>query len=812
MASQEVVASAVKGTCAIVETGIVGAVDNFLKQYFEKHRAEIVAHPTLPIFQPSSKSLLSDLWLSSSKVPSTPKRDGQTQADEGWTGEEFPSLLLHDLDKANMNTPAHNTIQGTRQVGPLYLYGTSGAGKTRSIFENLSQNKGFYFVCDDFLRNPGSKDLHRAMKVFDIVLGKMLPDDDREKKFVSLKNYELYECLMWVLLYIRLSVHQTLEKHVDQVLTDYEWLLYQLYPNDFLGCDLFQDAMVEVQEFLSSKAISNPAESLKEARVAVWKVFQTAECRWSVFVDEAQALISRENLYFASSKNTQVLRSYFSAVAKAFCSVSLSFPQNKVYFPVFAGTGLSLVEIQEEASSVMAKAMNVKEYEKYFSGFALLGKGDVRSYLGGFLDLKRISDDVLSHVACWLRGRPRWTATFLEIYVMRGKITEKESRQKFGNQSDNTMMEALERYLDVMTRDRKAKNRRESWNPGRASAFASFDRMMTSSSTPQKAIDDLQRAVLKYAVGDKPAVFDKNASEWLIRFGLVAIASEKENEDFLRGSLDEPIIVEAGLNYSAIDERLRDNLQNQESGGQGHAFERVILPGLLRNREKVEEVALTMVEKEDVLKVLPQNYYSGTRSSYGVLALDAYDRNDPTSETLEWIDLSIKARFEGQVPPFCFPCESFGPDLLFLLRKEDFSDFRACLVQAKFRREMSQPEALRTLVPDWLFFNSRDKAERKLSLTEPHLQKWNSLKSLLVSGSRPCIRLMVQFPKEKTKTAMPGLLASDVAGTNSKDGEKKAKRDLLLTIDQGNMTLFGDKEYHLLSLLKSPARKKQRGS
>ena len=82
----------------------------------------------------------------------------------------------------------------------------------------------------------------------------------------------------------------------------------------------------------------------------------------------------------------------------------------------------------------------------------------------------------------------------------------------------------------------------------------------------------MQRAVLKYAVGDKPAVFDKNASEWLIRFGLVAIASERENEDYLRGSLDEPIIVEAGLNYSAIDERLRDNLQNQESGGQGHAF------------------------------------------------------------------------------------------------------------------------------------------------------------------------------------------------------------------------------------------------
>ena len=40
---------------------------------------------------------------------------------------------------------------------------------------------------------------------------------------------------------------------------------------------------------------------------------------------------------------------------------------------------------------------------------------------------------------------------------------------------------------------------------------------------------------------------------------------------------------------------------------------------------------------EDISKVLPANYDNGTRSSYGVLAVDAEGKEDAIKATLEWI-------------------------------------------------------------------------------------------------------------------------------------------------------------------------------
>jgi hypothetical protein len=70
-----------------------------------------------------------------------------------------PSLILRDLENINHKTKAvYKYIDTSQKKGPIGLYGTSGAGKTRSVFEYLSHNFGFYFVVETE-NNPGSEDV-----------------------------------------------------------------------------------------------------------------------------------------------------------------------------------------------------------------------------------------------------------------------------------------------------------------------------------------------------------------------------------------------------------------------------------------------------------------------------------------------------------------------------------------------------------------------------------------------------------------------------------------------------------------------------
>jgi hypothetical protein len=58
-----------------------------------------------------------------------------------------PCLLLYDLKNAkHKDNLVYKHIDFCKREQPSALYTTSGAGKTRSIFEYLSQNYGLYFV------------------------------------------------------------------------------------------------------------------------------------------------------------------------------------------------------------------------------------------------------------------------------------------------------------------------------------------------------------------------------------------------------------------------------------------------------------------------------------------------------------------------------------------------------------------------------------------------------------------------------------------------------------------------------------------
>eukprot|EP00978_Attheya_sp_CCMP212_P032161 scaffold124113_cov55-Attheya_sp.AAC.2 len=83
------------------------------------------------------------------KIPSLPEDKNSNS----------PSLLLYDLENnSHKQSDAYKYIDRSQTNGPIGIYGTSGAGKTRTAFEYLAQNYGYYFVVDKTL-NPGSWDV-----------------------------------------------------------------------------------------------------------------------------------------------------------------------------------------------------------------------------------------------------------------------------------------------------------------------------------------------------------------------------------------------------------------------------------------------------------------------------------------------------------------------------------------------------------------------------------------------------------------------------------------------------------------------------
>ena len=367
------------------------------------------------------------------------------------------------------------------KVGPYCLYGTSGAGKTRSVFEYLSHNKGFYFLSHDLKRNPGSGDLIYVMKEFGRgsasacgpTAGQLVKGENNN--IIAKENFWKLRQWVWILLYIRHAVHDKLQVLLNRELTAREWLLCQLFPQELLGGDVFLEA--------TCACVGIEFEAVEVSSINRYSEMNTFG--WAVFVDEAQELLKQHKEFFLSGDG-KTQRSAFSALVKTFCEKSDD-GGSKFRFPVVSGTVLSLDELEEGASSITGKGLRVdgdSGSPLYYSEFKLLDTEAVQKYLKCFLNLSGIGSDVLDHVSKWLRGRPRWTASFLEVYICRThkKNKSKLTRGVFQNPRDSKLIEALNCYLNVMTCDPHKhdlnSNRRETWSAGKASAFSAIQGLM----------------------------------------------------------------------------------------------------------------------------------------------------------------------------------------------------------------------------------------------------------------------------------------------------------------------------------------------
>ena len=208
-----------------------------------------------------------------------------------------------------------------------------------------------------------------------------------------------------------------------------------------------------------------------------------------------------------------------------------------------------------------------------------------------FLELDVVGEDLVNHVSKWLRGRPRWAATFLETFLY-----SKQKRHGYPmtrgvwKDVEMNLIEALDRYVDVMTTGGSEDTEpRHSWSNQveETSAYASIKRVMgyvgtISANVWGEVQQELKRAISSFVLSGNPVDIKVGAAE-MIEKGIASVVSYKPGLKFSKCVLDEPLIVQAGINFLNVDKVVSDMLRNQSRGGQGDSFELYILPKIQAN-------------------------------------------------------------------------------------------------------------------------------------------------------------------------------------------------------------------------------------
>ncbi|KAL3905055.1 MAG: hypothetical protein SGILL_009831, partial [Bacillariaceae sp.] len=282
-----------------------------------------------------------------------------------------PALLLYDLkNKDHKGTATYRFIEETVDICSG-LYGPSGAGKTRAIYEYLSHNYGLYFA-GKTTNDLGSKDLSELIEMFQRnhvmdalefieVEGDSQAEDFKKnllKKRLSRNERNLcnMERYVMIMVYIRRVVFDAINKQLEvqkkPILTPYDWLLVQLFPRQALGGkDLFLNVLlrclVQVNKHRDDSSVSNALVLKGEEWTSPLMV-----------VDEAQVLLRKLTNFFLTENGTKE-RAALSAVLKAMSNIP-GLLQSEVGFPLVAGTGMSRDDIREASDSSMAKRPNTR--------------------------------------------------------------------------------------------------------------------------------------------------------------------------------------------------------------------------------------------------------------------------------------------------------------------------------------------------------------------------------------------------------------------------------------------------------------------
>ncbi|KAH9251165.1 hypothetical protein BASA81_011064 [Batrachochytrium salamandrivorans] len=327
--------------------------------------------------------------------------------------------------------------------------------------------------------------------------------------------------------------------------------------------------------------------------------------------------------------------------------------------PVFAGTGLTLLE---EWKSVVS-TMGVQQ-DFIFTDFPLLDCGQVLALLEQFLGAPSNAD--MEHVANWLIGRPRWVAEFISeasalnkpIGSFLDEYLHRMTRKDDTSAQPRTLLGAFNRVLQKPGQSELAGQKTK--NPHESFLQDAFLLSMGATPTPRES-----PLLLEFGLGFPVAAFERETivklEPLVLETARLVIENEKDfGFEFLRSV-------------------------SADSAALGNRFEFIAATALLQS------FTLQALENHLLLQKakLPDEFkgHWGSKEAvylYGKLAASATTMKDFYLE------------------PILFPDLSAGPDTVLTLRKPSSNDVLTIFIQDKVAKDVRLKDALLTVDPSKL--------------------------------------------------------------------------------------------------------------
>ncbi|KAJ3383880.1 hypothetical protein HDU92_003898 [Lobulomyces angularis] len=183
-----------------------------------------------------------------------------------------------------------------------FILGSSGCGKTRSIFEYLYQHYGIFLTYKNSgTQLPGSRDLNYII--------------ERIQQFNNRDVYEnqkylahLVKCLVAACLYVFKKIYES-----DKI-TKETWLFIQLFPKRYSNTDEYFETIIQIFRHFKFQDLEATLNGLIE-------YFKKVSGNIPIFLDEAQALIDTEFHRFPSNSDALKRCSLLNAIKNAILAI-----------------------------------------------------------------------------------------------------------------------------------------------------------------------------------------------------------------------------------------------------------------------------------------------------------------------------------------------------------------------------------------------------------------------------------------------------------------------------------------------------------
>jgi hypothetical protein len=538
----------------------------------------------------------------------------------------FMFWRLGELDKSGL-------LNFLRNKDIVAIIGTSGCGKTRSIYELLCSCYGLFFTCEgDTVPLSGGSDFKYLMDC----LEKHIQVGSHEDNFAYLQRF-LKSIIVAKLLVFKYLYQNSIK------MTPKLWLLIQL---KLQSAELVRIVRQYEEEDLQRQLL----DLVRFMRNRNIELDPELDMKIPLFMDEAQLTVEKFSSSFVSSHDKNNTRPLYSAMLTVFSSRTES-----SFTTITSGTGLRLGDCELALSVVDKPDIDIK----YLIFNCFSNHSEISAYARDIFPSLNLTEKQ----SRWFIGRVRFLVNFLRHYAI-----------SFNPEVDN-----LDTFINDYVEDATVFSRE---SPIGHLFYKSGD-LGAKQQHLAESLVILKEYVYHYVIyGEKKKMLVVSKEDKIFEIGLGILSSP--NQMNLEVRIDEPLIIKAALNFYVNQEetsaRVLRNLFSSKmanetnASSQGFIFESF--------------VALTLL---DVYKADCTSLLSETALAKSFVRGQIFQ---PKGRPLLSQGMDLSQFLREKPSTFLLPRNIVGPDIMFILDVEKKSNGKTAQVLVSVQTKLKDKENL----------------------------------------------------------------------------------------------------------------------